>query len=297
MPVSGEIRDFELSSELLRALKRRACRKVLVLGGSDTGKTTLIAQIASMLAEAGDTVGLVDGDIGQSHIGPPTTVGGALIRGPFADWTELKPEVLSFVGANSPFGHLLPTLVSMSLVTGHLEGKARHLVIDTSGFISGPAAGLVWNVVDGLSPDLIIALARRDELEPILDGLPRGGAVWRMSVASAVQRKTTTRRTAYRREQYSRYFARAQLTDIALDGLYVRRSDTGWSLRAAELRHLLVSLRGHGGADLAIGIMVEFHPRKRKATILAPLVDTTAVEGIILGSLRLNPRDFSETRL
>ena len=49
----------------------------LVLGASDTGKTTLVETLAGKLAEAGP-VAVVDADIGQSHIGPPATVGWAM---------------------------------------------------------------------------------------------------------------------------------------------------------------------------------------------------------------------------
>ena len=52
----------------------------LILGAADTGKTTLAAALATYAAKSGP-VGIIDADIGQSRIGPPTTVGWALIEG------------------------------------------------------------------------------------------------------------------------------------------------------------------------------------------------------------------------
>ncbi len=46
----------------------------LLLGAADTGKTSLVLALANELS-AQRPVGIVDADIGQSHIGPPTTVG------------------------------------------------------------------------------------------------------------------------------------------------------------------------------------------------------------------------------
>ena len=50
----------------------------LVLGSADTGKTALVAAIAKYAAPSWP-IGIVDSDIGQSHIGPPTTVGWAIV--------------------------------------------------------------------------------------------------------------------------------------------------------------------------------------------------------------------------
>lgn len=45
----------------------------MILGGSDTGKTSLVEYIANLLVSK-FKVGIVDCDMGQSHIGPPTTI-------------------------------------------------------------------------------------------------------------------------------------------------------------------------------------------------------------------------------
>ncbi len=51
----------------------------VVLGTSDSGKTTLCRILAEHWRIAGRTVGLVDADIGQSSIGPPATTALAII--------------------------------------------------------------------------------------------------------------------------------------------------------------------------------------------------------------------------
>ena len=48
---------------------------VLFIGDVDTGKTTLITYILNKLVKQGLKVGIIDADIGQSDVGPPTTIG------------------------------------------------------------------------------------------------------------------------------------------------------------------------------------------------------------------------------
>jgi len=91
----------------------------MFLGASDTGKTTRLRCVANYLARAGLLpLAIVDADIGQSTIGPPTTVGLTLVT------KDKLPDLLSgrlacnamrFIGALSPVGHLLQTVVAREL--------------------------------------------------------------------------------------------------------------------------------------------------------------------------------------
>src|SRR5918999_822328 len=47
----------------------------MVIGEGDTGKTTLVTALANALVERGFRVAVLDADLGQSEIGPPTTIG------------------------------------------------------------------------------------------------------------------------------------------------------------------------------------------------------------------------------
>lgn len=46
--------------------------RVIVVGVTDTGKSTFCRYLASCLVEAGIEVSLVDADVGHCTIGPPT---------------------------------------------------------------------------------------------------------------------------------------------------------------------------------------------------------------------------------
>jgi polynucleotide 5'-hydroxyl-kinase GRC3/NOL9 len=152
---------------------------VLLLGGADTGKTTFARQAINFLAgEKGLPVGLVDADIGQSEIGPPGTIGAAAARPgdnrlPLVSLHALPLLDAAFVGATAPPGHLLSILsgvVRMANTAGRTLCGEGRVLIDTPGYIAGPAArALVHAIAQALDPALILGFDRAGELSPILE--------------------------------------------------------------------------------------------------------------------------------
>lgn len=191
-------------------------RPIVVLGGVDTGKTTLASYCYRRLRTHGTRAGLLDLDLGQNSLGVPTTVGlEVTLSRATASAPEKRRRWRCFVGAISPVkceARLLSALV-------RLRGVARQfgvttLVVDTSGFINVArgAARLKWAVVDMLRPCLVVALQRKHELESIIGPLRHqpGVEVLEMPVASSLRPRSREARRAYRSACYREYFARAK---------------------------------------------------------------------------------------
>ena len=143
----------------------------LILGAADTGKTTLTEALAKRLTK-NRPIGLIDADIGQSHIGPPTTVGWAFVDNHQFDFSQLTSGGISFVGDVTPTGHLLQLTSAIVQCARQLSEAAKLTIIDTPGFIWGPAASALWWTVQRiLQPKLILVVQRNDELSDILAGL------------------------------------------------------------------------------------------------------------------------------
>ncbi|MBC8134275.1 MAG: hypothetical protein H8F28_00105, partial [Fibrella sp.] len=106
---------------------------VLLLGGTDTGKTTFAALVARSLAEDSERIAVVDADIGQSEIAPPGTVGVAWARSDAERLSDLKPAGTFFVGSFSastlPLEHATATLQA---VRHARERNAERILIDTT---------------------------------------------------------------------------------------------------------------------------------------------------------------------
>ena len=141
--------ELEILPEWERAAEAILARPgvVVLLGASDSGKTTLARILTERWRAAGRTVGLVDGDIGQSSLGPPTTVGLVILSPDLPITPSPRPQVLHFVGSTSPPGHFLPLILgTQDLVRRAIAQGAEIVLVDTTGLILGSvAASLKWH--------------------------------------------------------------------------------------------------------------------------------------------------------
>jgi len=193
---------------------------VLLMGTSDAGKTTLARYLIGEWNRRGIRVALVDGDIGQSTLGPPTTIGLAFFPPASLESFPPPPAILRFVGATSPHGHFLPLIVGLKrLVDRAAAEKVGIILVDTTGLIHGPAGReLKFRKIDLLRPQHLIALERQGEVEPLL--LPHEGRrdlrVHRLPVAEAAVSKSREGRRAYRERKFREYFAGAHPLGLSL---------------------------------------------------------------------------------
>lgn len=243
--------NLEILPEWMRAAERilKQPGVVVLLGASDSGKTTLGRILTDIWTAAGRTVGLVDGDIGQSSIGPPTTVGLAMFPPNTPPSPVCRPRSLYFVGSTSPPGHFLPLILgTQSLVQAAIATGAEIVLVDTTGLILGaPAASLKWHKLQAFRPQHVLALQREHELEPILRLVEDQSdlAIHRLPVSSRVLRRSHATRRAFREERFREYFASASGHDLEWKDLRFTRLwlNTGRRLDRDELAVLGVSLQ------------------------------------------------------
>jgi|UniRef100_A0A7C5EQJ5 polynucleotide 5'-hydroxyl-kinase GRC3/NOL9 len=196
----------------------------LVLGGVDTGKSTLCRYLVSQAYLGGEPVALVDLDLGQSHLGPPGTLGLGLFPPRFPGDQGLFPEALYFIGQTSPVGAVLEVAVGSRILVD--EARARgvsHLVVNTSGLIQGPAAfRLKLAKMELLQPQLVLALDREGELAPLLRALALEGMILTLPVSPRARRKTLEERRSHREVRFRQYFAQAKRLELSLETLIWR---------------------------------------------------------------------------
>ena len=51
-------------------------------------EAVLVEDLLTLLARTFKKVAVIDGDIGQSHLGPPTTIGWGLVQNKFESWKK-----------------------------------------------------------------------------------------------------------------------------------------------------------------------------------------------------------------
>ena len=276
---------FSLNEKVREKLLEPQNQVIMVIGGPDTGKTTLIEDLMNLLFDK-FKVAVVDADVGQSHIGPPTTIAWGLLEGKFSGWRKIPVRDMYFVGTTSPFGNLLPMLTGTKIICDIAKQKAEKVIIDTTGMIKG-GAGKVLKIckIDIVHPHLILALEKKDELEHIILAFKgmRTPLIFKVPVPSEVGQKPYIHRTGYRERKFRDYFKDSHRITLSREKIGLRNM----RLESSLLDNCLVSLRDREGRDLALGIIEEVDEKEKKLIIFTPLNTDREIGGVIRGELRI----------
>lgn len=268
---------------------------VLVVGSSDTGKTTFARYLYHRLADHHGRLAFVDGDMGQAALGPPTTMTLALGRGGAEGFPPSGPRFRTFVGDITPGGHMLPTVVGAHrLVRKARKMGATAIVFDTTGLVASSQGGgaLKRALVDLLEAEVVIGLQRGTELEHLLVPLRRRKRtrVVDRPMADAVTRRDMATRQRHRAQQYRRTFDGARSLMVEWPGFAVIPSPS-------FTRHRLVALEDRDGFVLGLGIVVGRERSRDMIRLYTPLASLEDVDTLHVGDLLVDPETFRDERV
>lgn len=257
----------------------------MIVGASDTGKSTLACYLFRELCRCGLHAGYLDADVGQSTLGLPTTLTLALATGPGDD--RFPPQgawVTYFVGATTPRGHMLPTVIgAYRLQQKALTLGAEVIVLDTTGLVDRAQGGKAlkqWKI-ELLAPGVVVGLQRGRELESILWPL-RGDRRVRcveLSVLPHVVKRSREARITRRRERLARYFEDAQprLVELHKIAVYNLERLTGGALLAFQDAE---------GFALDLGVVEEADHLGGTIVVHTPISNLEEVGSVRLGKTR-----------
>jgi polynucleotide 5'-hydroxyl-kinase GRC3/NOL9 len=263
---------------------------VLVLGASDRGKSTLARWLVGRLLAEHPRVGWLDGDLGQSTLGLPATMNLALLDGPPEGLP--RPQASFFVGATSPRGHMLPTLVGVARLRERaLAAGASAVVVDTTGLVAAEAGGGAlkeWKI-ELLRPQAVVAVQHGDELEHLLAPLrqDRRTTLHVLEPAGAVRQRTPEERAARRARMFRDYFAGGRAVRVPL------RDRPVYGLEKAAPGRLL-SLNDADGFSVVLGIVLGRSGGELE--ILTPREELREVARVRIGDLRLDAETGEEVQ-
>lgn len=188
---------------------------VLVIGATDVGKSTFCRFLIERGVASGLKVGFVDADVGQSQIGPPTTIGLKVLvpNDSVGNLEEIEgePDALYFVGWPSPERHLLQCVAGTRLmVDAALKTGVDLIVVDTTGYIEGDTAVVLkQNKIELVKPTHLICLHRSRELEAIVAPFEGNDTIQthRLLPHRSVRSKSDDFRRKYRESSFARYFS------------------------------------------------------------------------------------------
>lgn len=262
---------------------------VFLLGGIDAGKTTFGIELARRALEAGIPAAIVDADTVQSTVGPPTTVGLKLVREGerFTRDTLRAADGLGFVGSHVPKGHLLPLVTSTAKLVARAKREgARLVIVDTTSLVSGIyGQSLKFFKMDLIQPDIVIALERGGELEPVIGIAERftGAEVLALGVSANAVPRSVEERISFREEQFAAYFSNGPARWRVKPTVFMPTLPPDFDL--ALLDDLVVGMEDGRGSCPGIGVL-EYDEGEDILRMVSPV--SQGVKGLRLGSVRID---------
>jgi polynucleotide 5'-hydroxyl-kinase GRC3/NOL9 len=292
MSVKMKPSDISLPSEWERINPESLEGTIMVIGESDTGKTTFARYLFSQLCRCHGRVAFLDCDVGQSTLGLPTTMNLALSGSEPSAFPPKGDAFSYFVGSTSPKGHMLPTVIGAhKLQKKAQELGAEAIVVDTTGLVSRAAGGGAlkqWKI-ELLEPSVLVGLARGPELEHILwpwrwDKRVR---VHDLPVSEHVSEKTRTERITHREERFRRYFQKSRTLRVPFRQVIV----FGIEMMAGGR---LLAFQDDEGFATALGVARAYGRKSRdrkgqELVVSTPLPNLEGISSIRFGSLKLDP--------
>ena len=266
---------------------------VMVIGRSDTGKTTLARYLFHQLCRHYDKVGFLDCDVGQSTLGLPTTMTLALSATAEESNFPSQSEAFSyFVGSTSPRGHMLPTVVgACKLQMKAQEMGTEAIVVDTTGLVDRAAGGGAlkhWKI-ELLQPSALVSLARGPELEHILWPWRRDRRVrvYELRVSKYARERDRETRIRYREGRFRNYFGKAGTLNVPI------RSTVVFGIEEMS-RGRVLAFQDAEGFALALGVAQEYERNSQTLAVRTPLTSMEEISSIRFGTLRLDPATGQE---
>jgi len=271
----------------------------ILLGATDTGKSTLAKFLIFNLCKRGLKVALIDADIGQSFLGPPTTIGLSVFKSD-PNWEiVLSPPEIFFVGSTTPEGHFPIHLKGVKMMVEKAPSYgAEVIIVDTTGFVLGEAGKeLKRRKIDLISPRFIIALQKSNEIEHVLDLYKENPQykIHRLPLSEQVKPRSMEERRIYRTNRFQEYFKHSTIYELVINEIKIEgevldaNGDTiplDWALR---INGLLIGLKDSNDETLALGVIRNYFEEKKVVRVFTPLRDIQGVKTIQLSSLKVIP--------
>jgi len=194
----------------------------IVLGAVDSGKTSFCTYLINRLLHEKRKVAILDGDLGQSDIGPPCTLAYAFVAKPVTDLFDLKEKDAFFIGTTSPSGHTDKVVEGLTTLKKEiLSNEPDVVLIDTDGWVEGEdAANYKIQLTGKLEPDIIFWIQQKDELTPILSAFGECKNVLVDSPSTIGQRNREKRRNL-RELGYVKYLRNSKVQSLPLNWLKI----------------------------------------------------------------------------
>ena len=198
----------------------------LVLGAADSGKTSFCTYLVNRLLGEGRKIAILDGDLGQSDIGPPCTVAYAFVSKPITDLFNLEADNAFFVGVTSPSKAVDKVVEGLILLKEEIfRSDPDFVVVNTDGWVEGEdAVKYKVQLIEKINPDVIFCVQQGEKMTPLLNMLKdfRGLVI---DSPPTIKQRSREKRRSLRELGYIKYLKNARVQSIPLGWLKIENGE------------------------------------------------------------------------
>src|SRR5260370_4471888 len=143
----------------------------VIIGEVDSGKSSLCTFLANKCLENAERIGVVDADVGQADIGPPTTISSSVVKAPIIGLHKVAAELSFFIGDTSPSSVPNKVVNLATRLKKSISSAADIVLVNTDAWLAEFNAVLHKGILlDEIQTDLGLALGRSTEIiVPLLE--------------------------------------------------------------------------------------------------------------------------------
>ena len=145
-------------SNIIDSIIKTNRKKIIIIGPSDTGKSTLTLFIANKLISLGFHPLIIDSDIGQGELAPPTCIGAKFLIKQTIDLSKDQPNRINFIGSIQPIGYELRIINCIKRIYKKLNKNNNITIINTDGYITNNKRNYKIDLIEKINPDCIICM-------------------------------------------------------------------------------------------------------------------------------------------
>ncbi|MEM3668871.1 MAG: Clp1/GlmU family protein [Candidatus Bathyarchaeia archaeon] len=199
---------------------------IMVMGNVDSGKSSFCTYIVNKLLNKKCKVAVLDGDLGQSDIGPPCSVAYNFVSKPVTDLFNLEAKNAFFVGVTSPSPVVEKVIEGLvSLKREILNGNPDFVVVNTDGWVEGEdAVKYKIRLVNELMPSIVLCIKQGEEITPLVNAI-ENSRKFVVESPPTIKQRSRERRKSLRELGYIKYLKNAKVQSIPLNWVNIEGSE------------------------------------------------------------------------
>lgn len=264
-----------------------------VIGEADAGKSTLCTFLANLLIQEGIQVAIVDADIGQTDLGPPTTMAAGEVAEQIVNLSRVCPSERIFIGLTSPGRVKGKVIRSVKRLVDRHAKPGKLVIVNTDGWTTGREAVMYKvQMLDEVQPDIVLGIGTKQDTLDILQAGNRTTLL--VAPPDTIKERSQIERRELRTLGYQKYLSGSSLKTFRANGASVRDSLSSQALnlrtlsrpRIETLKDAIVGFLDTDGFLQEIGILKDIVPSTMTFKVWSRIAAPSGQ--IEIGGVRLN---------